>query len=111
MRSVRVKSEEQQAFLMLPRTRELLVSLHTMMVNALRAHLAEFGIVVKQWKAKAAVVLALVQDADNIALGPISREALLPLVERLRRTDERVARLEQCTSNGDQITLLTPLAV
>lgn len=43
-----------------------------MMVNALRAHLAEFGIVMKQWKAKAAVVLALVQDADNIALGPTS---------------------------------------
>lgn len=45
MRFVPVKAEEQQAALALHRVRELLVKQRTMLVNALRAHLAEFGIV------------------------------------------------------------------
>ena len=96
MRFVPLKSEEQQAVLMLHRSRELLVRQHTMLVNALRAHLAEFGIVMKQGKAGAAAVASLVQDADNSALSPVVREALLPLVEQLHQTEERVALLEQC---------------
>ncbi len=51
MRFVPIKGEEQQAVLMIHRSRELLVRQHTMLVNALRAHLAEFGIVMKQGKA------------------------------------------------------------
>jgi transposase len=45
MRFVPVKSAEQQAVLTMHRARDLLVSQRTMLVNALRAHLAEFGIV------------------------------------------------------------------
>lgn len=96
MRFVPLKSEEQQAVLMLHRSRELLVRQHTMLVNALRAHLAEFGIVMKQGKAGAAAVASLVQDPGNTALSATVREALLPLVEQLHQTEERVARLEQC---------------
>ena len=44
MAFVPVKSEDQQAVLMLHRTRDLLVRQRTMLINALRAHLAEFGI-------------------------------------------------------------------
>ena len=46
MRFVSVKSKEQQSVLMLHRTRELLVRQRTMLVNAMRAHMAEFGVVV-----------------------------------------------------------------
>src|SRR5512147_211888 len=45
MRFVPVKGEEQQAILVLHRTRELLIRQRTMLINALRGHLAEFGIV------------------------------------------------------------------
>ena len=45
MRFVAVKSPEQQSLLMVHRTRALLVRQRTMLVNAMRAHLAEFGIV------------------------------------------------------------------
>ena len=96
MRFVPVKSEVQQAVLMLHRSRELLVRQRTMLVNALRAHLAEFGMVMKQGKAGAAAAASLVHDAENGALAPAVREALLPLVELLGQTEERVARLEQC---------------
>ena len=48
MRFVPVKSAEQQAVLMLHRARALLVRQRTMLVNALRAHMAEFGIIAPQ---------------------------------------------------------------
>ncbi len=45
MRFVAVKTAEQQSLMMLHRTRALLIRQRTMLVNAIRAHLAEFGIV------------------------------------------------------------------
>jgi transposase len=48
MRFVPVKSADQQAVLMLHRTRALLIRQQTMLANAFWAHLAEFGIVVAQ---------------------------------------------------------------
>jgi transposase len=45
MRFVPVKSRDQQAVLMLHRSRDLLIRQRTMLINALRAHLAELGIV------------------------------------------------------------------
>lgn len=48
MRFVPVKSAEQQAALMLHPVRELLVRQRTILVTAIRAHLAEFGIIAPQ---------------------------------------------------------------
>ena len=45
MRFVEVKTEEQQSVLMLHRTRQLFVRQRTMLINAIRAHMAEFGII------------------------------------------------------------------
>ena len=48
MRFVPVKSAERQGVMMLHRTRDLLMRQRTMMLNAIRAHLAEFGIITAQ---------------------------------------------------------------
>ena len=45
MRFVPIKSEAQQAMLLIHRARDLLVRQRTSLINALRAHLAEFGVV------------------------------------------------------------------
>jgi transposase len=45
MRFVAVKTVEQQAVLMLHKSRDLMVRQRTMLINALRGHLAEYGIV------------------------------------------------------------------
>ncbi len=45
MRFVAVKSVEQQSMLMLHKTRDILVRQRTMLINALRGHLAELGII------------------------------------------------------------------
>ena len=47
MRFVAVKSVERQGVLMVHRPREVLVRQRTMLVNAMRAHMAEFGIVAR----------------------------------------------------------------
>ena len=51
MRFVPVKTVDQQAVLMLHRARALLVRQRTMLVNALRAHMAEFGFIAPQGSA------------------------------------------------------------
>src|SRR5258707_202967 len=48
MRFVAIKTQEQQATLMLHKTRDLLVRQRTMLINALRGHLTEYGIVSAQ---------------------------------------------------------------
>jgi transposase len=61
MRFVAVKTEEQQARAMVFRTRDLLVRQRTQLINALRGHLAEFGVVVAQ----GIVHVNRLQDAIN----------------------------------------------
>jgi len=46
MRFVPIKTPEQQSGLVLHRTRHLLIRQQTAVINTIRAHLAEFGIVV-----------------------------------------------------------------
>lgn len=65
MRFVPIKSAEQQATLMLHRTRELLVKQRTMNVNALRGHLSEFGLVAAKGLDRVdALVGQALEDAD-----------------------------------------------
>ncbi len=45
MRFVETKTPEQQSCLMLHRTRHLFIRQQTAVINAIRAHLAEYGIV------------------------------------------------------------------
>ena len=64
MRYVPVKTEEQQSVLVMHRARDLLVRQRTQLVNAIRGHLAEFGLVQAQgiWNVKR-LVRAMREDA------------------------------------------------
>ncbi|MBX4935262.1 IS110 family transposase [Rhizobium bangladeshense] len=95
MRFVPVKSEEQQGVLMLHRVRELLIRQRTMLVNALRGHLAEFGIVTRQGIAGVGMLIALVDDDDHDLIPPLARSALLPLIGQLREVHEKVSELDR----------------
>jgi len=94
MRFVPVKSEEQQSVLMLHRVRELLVRQRTMLVNALRGHLAEFGIVTRQGIAGVGMLIGLAEDENSALIPPLARDALVPLVEQLRAAHEKVRELD-----------------
>src|SRR3979490_2589314 len=65
MRFVRIKSAEQQGQLMQHRTRDLLMRQRTQVINALRAHLAELGIVAAQGDKGVKELLAIVADEKD----------------------------------------------
>src|SRR5437870_4033217 len=75
MRFVAVKTAEQQAAQLLHRGREQLVRQRTMLVDALRAHLAEFGMVAAQGLRNVAQLIAIVRDAGDLRLkNPATKE-------------------------------------
>ena len=79
---------------MLHRSRELLVRQRTMLINALRGHCAEFGVIAAQGAPKVEVLVALIDDADDARLPSVARDALGYLVEQLRSTQTRIKELE-----------------
>lgn len=95
MRFVPVKSEEQQSVLMLHRVRELLIRQRTMLVTALRGHLAEFGIVTQQGIAGVGMLIALIEDGDHDLIPSLARSALLPLIGQLREVHEKVSEMDR----------------
>ena len=74
MRFVRIKSAEQQGQLMQHRTRDVLIRQRTQIINALRAHLAELGVVAAQGNAGVNELRAIVADERETRL-PIDAEA------------------------------------
>jgi transposase len=61
MRFVAAKTKAQQAVLMLHKTRDLLVRQRTMLINAIRGHLGEFGVVAQQGAAGVEAALKAIQ--------------------------------------------------
>jgi transposase len=91
MHFVPVKTVEQQSALMLHRARDLLIRQRTMLVNALRGHLAEFGLVRARGAKSLDELLALIDSDDVPAL---ARRALRPLVSQLEASEAQVAALD-----------------
>jgi transposase len=91
MRFVAVKSADQQAALMLHRVRELLVRQRTMLATALRAHLAEFGIIAPQGIHR---VEKLAGEVESPAVPALAREALMLLVDELADIWRRIEAIE-----------------
>ena len=82
MRFVSVKGTEQQSVLMMHRTRELLVRQRTMLINAMRAHMAEFGIVAPAGVPQVKKLLAIIADAHDARLPPVARTCLESLARQ-----------------------------
>jgi transposase len=95
MRFVPVKGEDQQSLLMLHRVREQLLKQRTATINALRAHLAEFGIVAAQHRTGLRELLAVVADPEDRRVPPLAHELLQVLAEHLRGLEERTAELDR----------------
>ena len=93
MRFVPVKTEAQQASLMELKVRDMLVRQRTQTVNALRSHLAEYGIVAAQGR-KVAELIAVVRNGDDARLPHLAREALGELVAQIEALEGRIERLD-----------------
>ena len=85
MRFVPVKSADQQAVLMLHKTRALMVKQRTMAVNALRGHLSEFGLMAAKGIRRIKDLLALAEGEER--LPEAAREATTILAAEIQGLD------------------------
>ncbi len=90
MRFVPVKTEEQQAVLMVHRVRSLMVGERTSLVNQIRGLLSEFGIVLPQGRCHVRSQLpSILEDAEN-DLPAVAREVFANQYERLCELDSKI---------------------
>jgi transposase len=95
MRFVPAKTADQQAAVLLHRGRERLVRQRTALVNALRAHLAEFGIIAPQGLRNVGKLIAIVRDEDDARLPNMARQVLQVLAAQIEHLETAVAAIEK----------------
>jgi transposase len=95
MRFVPIKTPEQQSCLMLHRTRHLFIRQQTAVINAIRAHLAEFGIVAPVGRKGVEQLLDVVADASDKRLPEIARTSILALGTQLRTLKVQILNFDR----------------
>jgi len=95
MRFVQIKSAEQQGQLMQHRTRDVLIRQRTQIINALRAHLAELGIVAAQGDTGVNELRAIVADDRNERLPIDARASVIVLAAQLEALQTLIGSIEK----------------
>jgi transposase len=96
MRFVPVKTAaDQQAAVLLHRGRERLVRQRTMLVNALRAHLAEFGVIAPQGLRNVGKLIAIIRDEEDARLPGMARQVLAVLAVQIEQLEAAIVTLEK----------------
>jgi transposase len=96
MHFVTVKTEGQQARAMLFRTRDLLLRQRTQLINALRGHLAEHGIVAPRGPANVKVLAEAIEETTG-SLPLLVVELSRVFLEQIDGLAKRIAELEKAT--------------
>jgi transposase len=95
VRTVPVKTPEQQAQLMQHRVRDLLVRQRTQAINAVRSHLAELGIVAAQGYDGLRMLLAIIADGSDGRLPENARASLSALVAQIASCQAEIGAIEK----------------
>ena len=95
MRFVETKTVEQQSCLMLHRTRHLFIREQTAVINVIRAHLAEFGIVAPVGRKGVEELLRVIADPADKRLPEIARACLAALGTQLQRLKEQLLEFDR----------------
>src|SRR5215813_13969061 len=95
MRFVPIKNVEQQSVLMLHRTRDLLIRQRTQLINALRAHLAELGLVAAKGREGLHQLVTVVTECGNERLPSNSRFACQAIVTQLHAVQIEISGLDK----------------
>jgi transposase len=91
MRFVGVRTLENQAALMHHKAREMLVAQRTQLINALRGHLAEMGVITAQGLKNARELTRVILAEGDETIPACVRTALAPLVRQLHVLDQEIA--------------------
>jgi transposase len=95
MRFVATKTPEQQSCLMLHRTRHLFIRQQTSVINAIRAHLAEFGIVAPVGRNGVEALLAIVADQSDKQVPEVARGCVAALGVQLRALKAQILEFDR----------------
>ena len=95
MRFVATKTPEQQSGLTLHRTRHLFIRQQTAVINVIRAHLAEFGIVAPVGRKGVEALLNVVTDSSDKRVPVVARMCLASLGAQLRRLKEQILEFDR----------------
>lgn len=95
MRFVPIKEAVQQEVLVVHRVREMLMRQRTQLINGIRGHLAEFGLVGPERAHRIGVLTAMIEDEADDRIPAVARRALLHLVAELRAVAEKIARIDE----------------
>src|SRR5205807_4242371 len=95
MRFVPTKTAEQQSCLTLHRTRHLFIRQQTAVINAMRAHLAEFGIVAPVGRNGVEQLLGIAADATDKRLPEVARACVTALGAQLRMLKARILEFDR----------------
>jgi len=95
MRFVATKTPEQQSCLMLHRTRHLFIRQQTSVINVIRAHLAELGIVAPVGRKGVEELLDVVADPSDKRVPEVARACLAALGAQLRRLKEQILEFDR----------------
>lgn len=111
VRTTQPKSPEKQANRVVHRTRELMVRQRVTLGNAIRSHMAEFGIIASAGPKNLKLLIERIAD-PSCALPASVRTALNVLADQLVALDEQIRRIEaqmrvRCREDADASRLLT----
>jgi len=95
MRFVATKTPEQQSCLMLHRTRHLFVRQQTSVINVVRAHLAEFGIVAPVGRNGVEQLLGVAADTNDKRLPEVARACVAALGAQLRVLKAQILQFDR----------------
>jgi transposase len=95
MRFVATKTMEQQSCLMLHRTRQLFIRQQTSVINAIRAHLAEFGIVAPVGRKGVMALLEIVADPKDTRIPEMARACVAALGIQLRLLKTQILEFDR----------------
>ena len=95
MRFVETKTPEQQSCLMLHRTRQLFIRQQTSVINAIRAHMAEFGVVAPVGRQGVEALLEAVADVGDNRVPEVARACLAALGAQLRMLKAQILEFDR----------------
>ena len=111
MRFVPAKTAEQQAAVLLHRGRERLVRQRTMLVNALRGHLAEFGVIAPTGLTQyVAADMPIIRDEEDARLPGLARQVLQVLAVQIEQLEAAIAALEKQLMGWHRAAILSASA-
>lgn len=110
MRFVPIKSPQQQAVMVLHRTRSVLVRQRTQLSNAIRGHMAEFGLAAPVGREGLQVLIRAIADAGDQRVPADARGCLILLADQLQlingqilETDRRIRTDARATEIGRRL--------